>query len=395
MNDSVRVSVFKRTGRKFYYAQYRDPVTGDKVVRSTGTTIRRDAERFAVRWERELQEGRSGRSCRMSWKAFTERYFDEVVPGFKPTFQDKVHYVVLGYERMLKPKLLRDVTGEAPSRYQLLQRQRGLKDETIKGYFAVISPMMKWAKQQKLISWVPAMPKQPRAKGQMMMRGRPISTEEFERMLVATPRIVGEMAAPSWLWMLNGLWWSGLRLAESLDLHWTDTSRLCVDFTSRHPMFRIPAEHEKGNKDRLLPMAPEFVELLEQVPSDRRRGFVFDPRPKKKLVEGRISRDLISRTIAEIGRRANVVVRDLDDGAVKYASAHDLRRSFGDRWSYRVLPRVLKELMRHESIATTERYYLGHNAQATAAIMWEKYRQESSSPNVASATLGDTSAIEP
>ena len=57
-------------------------------------------------------------------------------------------------------------------------------------------------------------------------------------------------------------------------------------------------------------------------------------------------------------------------GKVKFASAHDLRRSFGERWSHRVMPQVLMELMRHESIETTNRYYVGRNAQATADIIW-------------------------
>ena len=59
---------------------------------------------------------------------------------------------------------------------------------------------------------------------------------------------------------------------------------------------------------------------------------------------------------------------------VKYASAHDLRRSFGERWATRVMPQVLQELMRHESIETTLRYYVGPNAQATAAVLWEAHR---------------------
>lgn len=40
----------------------------------------------------------------------------------------------------------------------------------------------------------------------------------------------------------------------------------------------------------------------------------------------------------------------------EFASAHDLRRSFGFRWSRRVMPTILRELMRHESIDTTMRF---------------------------------------
>jgi integrase len=54
----------------------------------------------------------------------------------------------------------------------------------------------------------------------------------------------------------------------------------------------------------------------------------------------------------------------------KFASAHDLRRAFGQRWSGRVMPTVLRELMRHASIATTMAYYVGDNAEATADVLW-------------------------
>ncbi|MDP7303992.1 MAG: tyrosine-type recombinase/integrase, partial [Pirellulaceae bacterium] len=60
-------------------------------------------------------------------------------------------------------------------------------------------------------------------------------------------------------------------------------------------------------------------------------------------------------------------------GKVKYASAHDLRRSFGERWSSRVMPNVLQELMRHENYATTMRYYIGQKAKRAAAILWEAH----------------------
>ena len=250
--------------------------------------------------------------------------------------------------------------------------------------------MLNWAKRQKLITVVPTFPKLSRARTRQLMRGRPINTEEFERMLMVTPSVVGAATAPGWEFLLQGLWWSGLRLTESLDLHWSDQNRLCVDFTSRHPMFRIPAEKEKGNKDRLLPMAPEFAEMLEQVPPEHRNGFVFDPRPRRRVQVGRLQSHFVGLRIRAIAKKANVATEQLDGGKVRYCSAHDLRRSFGERWSYRVVPRVLKELMRHESIATTEKFYLGQNAQKTAAILWEQHRSGSSSPKVVSATLGDT-----
>jgi hypothetical protein len=61
-----------------------------------------------------------------------------------------------------------------------------------------------------------------------------------------------------------------------------------------------------------------------------------------------------------------------DDGIKREdASAHDLRRAFGLRWSARVMPAVLQQLMRHESIETTMRYYVGRDADALADALWE------------------------
>ena len=70
-----------------------------------------------------------------------------------------------------------------------------------------------------------------------------------------------------------------------------------------------------------------------------------------------------SAIITAIGKKAGVKVRSkikskVDPATgkrgpvevIKFASAHDLRRSFGERWAERVLPKVLMELMRHESI---------------------------------------------
>ena len=58
------------------------------------------------------------------------------------------------------------------------------------------------------------MPK--RVKGAKVMRGRPITGEEFDRLIKAVPKVVENAAAKSWEFYLRGLWTSGLRLSESL-----------------------------------------------------------------------------------------------------------------------------------------------------------------------------------
>lgn len=95
-------------------------------------------------------------------------------------------------------------------------------------------------------------------------------------------------------------------------------------------MMLVCGELEKEKRDRLLPLAPEFCELLETVPQEARQGRVFRPRPKHP--QGAIpARHRVGEVIGAIGRTAGIIVdNDSRTGeARKFASAHDLRRAFG------------------------------------------------------------------
>ena len=130
----------------------------------------------------------------------------------------------------------------------------------------------------------------------------------------------------------------------------------------------------------MLPITPDFAEFLLETPEDERHGLVFDIEGK---VPGKpLSTKRTSNYISAIGKRAGVVV-DANDCRVKIdpktgeeisvprcATAHDLRRAFGTRWSKRVMPATLKQLMRHSSIETTMKYYVEHNADDLAADLW-------------------------
>ena len=84
---------------------------------------------------------------------------------------------------------------------------------------------------------------------------------------------------------------------------------------------------------------------------------------------------LVGRVLPKIGKAAGVRVHvdPRDPERVKYASTHDLRRTFGERWAARIMPAQLRELIRHESIETTLRYYVGTNAERTADECWDAF----------------------
>jgi integrase len=206
------------------------------------------------------------------------------------------------------------------------------------------------------------------------MKGRPITAEEFEPMVAAVPAVVGDDEAPHWQHYLRGLWASGLRLGESLDLWWDRPEKIFPVFPrGGRPMLQVPGELEKGNADRLLPIAPEFAIFLLETPESARTGPVF----RLEGRQGRYREWRVSEIVSRIGKAAGVKVYGSPNvpDKVKYASAHDLRRAFGVRWAARLMPAQLMELMRHESIDTTLRYSVGTDAQRTAEAAWAAYEQ--------------------
>jgi integrase len=241
-----------------------------------------------------------------------------------------------------------------------------------------------------LLAAVPKIRKPKRAKLLRKPKGRAPTEEEFQRILAAVPEVVGAERAPSWQHLINGLWWSGLRLGEALELYWDRDDKLCIDLTQGRPLLRIPAELEKGHQDRLLPIAPEFAEFLLKTPAEERTGRVFKPAPERT---GKVDLTIVRviKMMTWIGEKSGVVVHvDPKTTRKKYASAHDFRRAFGDRWALRVMPPVLMQLMRHESIETTMRFYVGRSVQATADVVWEAYERAKDQPRKESSPERDT-----
>lgn len=157
------------------------------------------------------------------------------------------------------------------------------------------------------------MPK--RGRGSSVMKGRPITAEEFERMLGKVADVLGAAGVAQWQFYLRGVWASGLRLSESLELYWNRQDRLTVDLEGKYPMFRISRELEKGNKDRWLPMAPEFADVLNSVDESERHGRVF----KFTDLAGRTREpkaDWVGRAISRVGKAAGIKVNtDVETGA--------------------------------------------------------------------------------
>jgi integrase len=372
MSEEIKVHVVDYGAGRNLMMRYRDPYTGRHVAKTTGTRNEKEALREAAKWEDDLRNGRYKSPSRVTWEEFRDKYESEVARGLAKGTQIRISGVFDGVEEHINPVRVRDVTAERLSHYVKKLRKAGLKDSTIASHLAHLRAALGYAVEWGYLATLPKLPRQHRVKAAKTMKGRPITLEEFERMLTATEAVVGPEAAPSWKRLLNGLWCSGLRISEAIALHWNRDDApggkcLEVDLSGRRPMLRIPADLDKGNKERLLPIAPEFAAFLEKTPAAERTGAVFSIQRRRQRYPGEMRLIHVSATISDIGRKAGVKV-NADTG--KTASAHDLRRAFGQRWAARVMPQILMQLMRHEDISTTMKFYVGREAETTADVIW-------------------------
>ncbi len=322
--------------------------------------MKKEAEKIGAQLEADLQAGRYVEPSKMSWSDFRLRFEEEKLRSLAVKTLNAYNTALNQAENILHPSKLVELDGPALSRFQARLRANELREATIAAYLRHIAAALRWACSLGMISVVPIIQKPKRARVAKQMRGRPITGEEFERMLAACDK-VRPVDAALWKGFLQGLWLSGLRLSEALALSWDFDAEIGLDLTGKYPCLRILAEAEKGFRDRQLPLTPDFAEYIAQTPHESRTGKLFG------VSQLRLRLDTVSKIVSTIGEKAGVLVNREQK---KFASAHDLRRAFGNRWASKVMPVVLQQLMRHESIDTTMRYYVAQNASEIAASLW-------------------------
>ena len=381
MNDEIKVHVVRVNNRPYWYMRYTDPETGRRVAKSSEETDKAKAMKAAGKWEDDLQAGRYQRVSNPTWAEFRTKFEDDVLDGKSQHTFNTATCVLNRVQAIANPERLRHLTADRIGYFVKELRSEKKSEQTIRSYLKNLFWALRWARDKGMLAKLPKveMPGQDDGEDDAM-KGRPITGEEFDRMIEAIPKAfnpkgdkqvdrLADEVGSAWKFYLEGLWWSGLRLEESLNLYWDREDRIHVDLTGKRPMLIIPKGMQKNKKATVHPMAPEFARLLESVPQSERTGPVFK---LPGLKHGRDCRkpEWVGTVVRRIGKAANVVVERSANGRIKTVSAHDLRRSFGDRWSMRVMPRVLKELMRHSRIETTMRYYVGRNAEQTADELW-------------------------
>ena len=118
MSDEICVKV-KSNGGRCLVMYYVDPVSGKRVVKSTGTSNQRDAELRRRRvGGRELQRGGGQSPSKITWQEFRQRYQAEHVVTLAPRTGDSIKNALDKVEKILAPDRLSKLTAAVMSRFQ-------------------------------------------------------------------------------------------------------------------------------------------------------------------------------------------------------------------------------------------------------------------------------------
>ena len=391
--STPKVRIARPANRPFQL-RYTCPIEGREVRISTGTRDESEAARQRRELEAKLLLGLPSRKPvkatgpNMPWEEFREAYRElQLITLRDKTAIDAESRLDIA-TRILKPRTLGDVAdAEALHRLQtkLLagadsRRGKPRSVHTVRGYMGSVLAAVNWARFQGWIDSMPAVRKVKAGKVKVM-KGRPITTAEFERLLASTVAVVGDEAAPSWRYVLQGLWASALRLDELMHVSWDIPHTIRpMRREGRLPVLDIPGPLQKNAADEAIPLLPWFESVLLETPLDDRTGWVFDPKPLagkhgRSARYGRPKAEWVGKIISKIGKVADVTVDPGDQRTgrpTKYASAHDLRRSCAERLlDAGVPPMVITRVMRHASWETTRRHYAPGDIQKDANLLRE------------------------
>ena len=387
-----KVRIVRYPDRPFQL-RYDCPVEKRQIRISTGTRDDAEAERQKAELEAKLLLGLSISTGRgkvlgpeMEWSDFRDQFRTLHLATVRESTARHAESRLDLAERILKPKTLSDMAD--PNAMQQLQakllageqsrRKKPRSPHTVKGYIGCVLAALSWAHLQ---DWLPTAPKIRKLKTAKLkaMKGRPITELEFESLLQATAAVVGDEVAESWKHVLRGLWTSALRLDELMHVSWDRTETIRpVWGKGSFSILEIPAAMQKNDTEQSIPLLPWFEALLLETPPEQRQGWVFNPqslqlRIRRKVRYQRPDAEWVGKVIARIGKAANIEVEPAQTRTgrlAKYASAHDLRRSCGERLrNAGVPPLVICRVMRHSSWETTRKHYAPGDIQKDAEVL--------------------------
>jgi integrase len=299
-----------------YMLKFYCPIQGKRIRKNCGTRDRRQARRVQRECRERLANGKYGESGGAITAAQTKEMSKPIhshnVFGSSKSWQEAYYR----YRERFKGRSIDDVMSRlsiAERIFELRRREQGLAagitlqeclnddgieylqerllagDEsrfdsrspvTVNSIVRTVMTFAGFCAGRKR-KWIERLPEVERFGADGGMKGRPVTGEEFDRLLDVVPRVVGEAPASSWRFALRVLWESTFRIGDLMDFSWDDPQHIYPNWPSRtgqRPTLKIPPTQKNG-KEQEVPMLPGLAKLLEAVPEGQRTGWVANPLP--------------------------------------------------------------------------------------------------------------------
>lgn len=346
-----------------------DPKTGKRKRFCKSFEFKRDAEGFAN--EQTMEFDRSGRPRANLEKQrlgmFLKKYLARRKPELKPSSFELYEGTV---NRLLdyfgKDCCLQDITLERAEDFVLAQKNcaRGregnklsdwTKAQVVRHCKTAFGAGVKWG----YMSMNPF--GELKSKRLVTKRWYRMKPAEYHELLKVTPSLREKVA-------YSLFYTCGLRLHEAFNLTWD-----CLDFqkgillvTNREATTDIPPFHIKDYEARRIPLPAHTIDLLTEWQTEAPEGVPFVLLTKERC--GRVEtkwQSLQKKGLAWRNRYlVNNILRNFK-GCVKRAgikpvgkfTVHTLRKCAGQNWADYLPMNVVKELMGHSDISTTQEFY--------------------------------------
>jgi len=302
--------------RNGYVLKFYCPIRRKRIRRNCGTRDRREARRILRECQERLLNGTyvasggaitseeqshdplpkaTAGSSAMGWQEACERYrLHKQVRVRKKSLDDALSRINIAeriFEGYRQDRGLPE--GLAVSDAMTLDQLEYLQDRLLAGdecrydqrspntVNSMMAAVMAFVRFCQKHGWINAVPPVEKLDTDDVMKGRPITGEEFDRMIEATSAVVGTLSAPSWQFALRILWESGFRVGDLMDFSWEDERHIHPVWATRRDMHStiIVPSTQKNGRHQEIPMQPGLQALLEAVPEKDRTGWIANPLP--------------------------------------------------------------------------------------------------------------------
>jgi len=346
-----------------------DPESGKRRRFCKSFEFKRDAERFQAKKVVEFQQrGRpranpDKQTLDMFLKSWLKRRKADLKPASLELYEGTVQRLL---DFFRKSSSLHDLTMEKAEDFLLAQKNRIPGRERVQ--------LSDWTREQvkrhcktifgAAVQWgyMPVNPfKGLRSKRLTTKRWYRMKPEEYHSLLEVTPSLREKVAYAIF-------YTAGLRLHEAFNLTWD-----CLDFQknllfvmNREATPTVPPFSIKDHETRRIPLPPHTIDLLTQWQAEAPEGVPFILLTKERYERVKVKWQQVRTggkpwknryVINNVLRNFKSHIRRAGIKPIGKLTVHTLRKCCGQNWADHLPMNVVKELMGHSNVATTQEFY--------------------------------------